>query len=111
MVATQEKDIVFAKPPLEGGEAAAGFARLYLCDERSLVGAEGVNVEIVARPAEARRAAQRVALRLNADIGVEVHELALDTVTLATMTGATHTRVFPVRATSTASRSAIFCAM
>ena len=88
MIPAKDQEIVFAEPFLERGEARAGLAFLHLSDERGLVAAEDVDVDVVAGAAEAAGTAEGVPLSLNAESTVAIDNLALASVADAAMPGA-----------------------
>ena len=87
VVAAKEQRVVLAEPLQERDEAGATFPGLHLADEGGLFGAEGVDVEIVTRAAEAGGTGKRVSLRLDADAHVLGNNFALNAVALSSLTG------------------------
>jgi hypothetical protein len=79
---------VLGEPRLQRDEAGAGFAGLHLRDERGLVWAVGVDVEIVTRAAEAGGTGKRVSLRFDADAYVLDNNLALNAVAFSSVPSA-----------------------
>src|SRR5215472_6709151 len=86
VISAEEENVVAGEPRLQRDEAGAGFAGLHLRDERGLVGAVGIDVEIVTRAAEAEGTGKRVSLRLDADAYVLDNNLALNAVAFSSVT-------------------------
>src|SRR5262249_34350579 len=70
VISAEEENVVAGEPRLQRDEAGAGFASLHFRDEWGVVGAVGVDVEVVTRAAEAGGTGKRVSLRLDADADV-----------------------------------------
>ena len=87
-VSLQEQRIKITKPFFQCGEAGAVLTRFHFGDERRLVGAERVNVDVMSTTSKSTGSRQWIAFGLDAECSVQGDDLALDAIALATMTRA-----------------------
>ncbi len=90
MVTAQHQQVVFAEPAFQLDEAGTALALLHLANERGLVGAEAIDIDIVAGAAKSAGAAEGVAFGMDAKSAVAIDNFALARVADATVTSAAH---------------------
>src|SRR5690242_438892 len=93
MVPAKKQDVIFAEPALERCKAFPVCACLDFSHERSLVGPERIDVDVMTRAAKAGCSAEGIAFGFDSEFVVKVHEFTLDSVALSAMTGAAHSSI------------------